>query len=444
MKNSYSYNYPGRNYTSNNSFIQEKNDLSKYLKNKKKRICINKIPFENSILFKSKQDQKLLNEKFSYFNKVIDRTFYNSMGQNNQINLPLYNISKINNFQTINKSKNCDNNRCNSTNNIKLKSNKNKDKINNQIKEYINKNYNRVFGNEEKKYTNSCFKLSYKINKMKKKIGKIEKIEKMNKPKIRVKETKNIKFHKSNLIKKIKKGKNHILFLDEKGNVHSLGNNYYGQLGINNNMITYQNNPICINYFYKNNILIEQIHCNKNTSFAIDRNNKLYAWGNSEYIPNYNGNIYSPKQIFIKYYVYSISQSENKMNIKYSELNQNDIKRLKNYEKKYKKKSLKNKRSLIKIRNFEDEEKEEEFEEEDLSKDEDIVEEKLGNPFLYFNNSLNEIFKLFETKNINETFDDKIKQAKNFIEKQSTYIMIDNTHPEINNTKDLLNEFYDR
>ena len=259
-----------------------------------------------------------------------------------------------------------------------------------------------------------------------------------------VKESENLKFHNSNLIKKIKKGKNHILFLDEKGNVHSLGNNYYGQLGINNNMITYQNNPICINYFYKNNILIEQIHCNKNTSFAIDRNNKLYAWGNSEYIPNYNGNIYSPKQIFIKYSVYSISHSENKMNIKYSELNQDDIERLKNYEKEYKKKSLKNKRSLIKIRNFEDEEKEEEFEEEDLSKDEDIVEEKLGNPFLELNNSLNEIFKLFETKNINETFDDKIKQAKNFIDKQSTYIMLDNSHPEINDSKELLNEFYDR
>ncbi len=259
-----------------------------------------------------------------------------------------------------------------------------------------------------------------------------------------VKESENLKFQHTKIIKKIKKGKNHVLFLDEKGYVHSLGNNYYGQLGINNNMITYQNNPICINYFYKNNILIEQIHCNKNTSFAIDRNNKLYAWGNSEYIPNYNGNIYSPKQIFIKYSVYSISHSENKMNIKYSELNQDDIERLKNYEKEYKKKSLKNKRSLIKIRNFEDEEKEEEFEEEDLSKDEDIVEEKLGNPFLELNNSLNEIFKLFETKNINETFDDKIKQAKNFIDKQSTYIMLDNSHPEINDSKELLNEFYDR
>ena len=259
-----------------------------------------------------------------------------------------------------------------------------------------------------------------------------------------VKESENLKFQHTKIIKKIKKGKNHVLFLDEKGYVHSLGNNYYGQLGINNNMITYQNNPICINYFYKNNILIEQIHCNKNTSFAIDRNNKLYAWGNSEYIPNYNGNIYSPKQIFIKYSVYSISHSENKMNIKYSELNQDDIERLKNYEKEYKKKSLKNKRSLIKIRNFEDEEKEEEFEEEDLSKDEDIVEEKLGNPFLELNNSLNEIFKLFETKNVNETFDDKIKQAKNFIDKQSTYIMLDNSHPEINDSKELLNEFYDR
>ena len=154
-----------------------------------------------------------------------------------------------------------------------------------------------------------------------------------------VKESENLKFQHSNIIKKMKKGENHILFLDEKGNIHSLGNNYYGQLGINNNMITYQNNPICINYFYKNNILIEQIHCNKNTSFAIDRNNKLYAWGNSEFIPNYNGNIYSPKQIFLKYSVFSISHNENKMSIKFTELSQDDIERIKNIEKEIKKKN---------------------------------------------------------------------------------------------------------
>jgi hypothetical protein len=151
MKKSYSYKYQGRNYTTNNSFIQEENDFSKYIKNKKKKICINDIPFENSILFKSKQEQKLLNEKFSYFNKVIDRTFNNSKEKDKQINLPLYNISNINNFQTINKSQKIDNNRCNSTNNIKLKSNKNKDNNNFQTKEYINKNYKRVFENEEKK-----------------------------------------------------------------------------------------------------------------------------------------------------------------------------------------------------------------------------------------------------------------------------------------------------
>ena len=261
-----------------------------------------------------------------------------------------------------------------------------------------------------------------------------------------VKESENLKFHNSNLIKKIKKGKNHILFLDEKGNVHSLGNNYYGQLGINNNMITYQNNPICINFFLKNNISIEIIHCNKNTSFAIDRNNRLYAWGNSEFIPNYNGNIFSPKQIFIKYSIFSISHNENKMSVNYSELSQDDIENIKLYEKELKKKSLKMKKSksMIKGKSFDDEEKDDDLDEENLSKDEDIIEEKLGKPFLELNNSLNEIFKFFETKNVNETFDDKIKQAKNFIEKQSTYIMIDNTHPEINNTKDLLNEFYDR
>ena len=188
MKKSYSYKYQGRNYTTNNSFIQEENDFSKYIKNKKKKICINVIPFENSILFKNKQEQKLLNEKFSYFNKVIDRTFNNSKEKDKQINLPLYNISNINNFQTINKSQKIDHNRCNSTNNIKLKSNKNKDNNNFQTKEYINKNYKRVFENEEKKNANSNYKLSYKINKMKKKIGNIENIDIMNRPKIKIKE----------------------------------------------------------------------------------------------------------------------------------------------------------------------------------------------------------------------------------------------------------------
>ena len=188
MKKSYSYKYQGRNYTTNNSFIQEENDFSKYIKNKKKKICINDIPFENSILFKSKQEQKLLNEKFSYFNKVIDRTFNNSKEKDKQINLPLYNISNINNFQTINKSQKIDNNRCNSTNNIKSKSNKNKDNNNFQTKEYINKNYKRVFENEEKKNANSNYKLSYKINKMKQKIGNIENIDIMNRPKIKIKE----------------------------------------------------------------------------------------------------------------------------------------------------------------------------------------------------------------------------------------------------------------
>ena len=98
---------------------------------------------------------------------------------------------------------------------------------------------------------------------------------------------------------------------------------------------------------------------------------------------------------------------------------------------------MKKSKSMIKGKSFDDEEKDDDLDEENLSKDEDIIEEKLGKPFLELNNSLNEIFKFFETKNVNETFDDKIKQAKNFIEKQSTYIMIDNTHPEINNTKDL-------
>ena len=254
-----------------------------------------------------------------------------------------------------------------------------------------------------------------------------------------VKEPENLKFQHKSEIKKMKKGNNHILFLDNKGLVHSLGNNYYGQLGLGNNMLTYQNYPICIDYFLNNKIVIEKIHICKNTSFAIDKSNKLFVWGSSEFIPNYYSNFFSPKQIFIEYKIFNISHNDNKISVKYKKLSDDEIDQIKFRERELKKKNSKIKKSM-----FSNKEENEEDDEEDLSKDEDYIEEKSGNPFLQLNNVLNDIFKLFEKKSLNESFDDKIKQAKNFIDKQSTFIMTDNSHPEILKVKDLNNEFYDR
>ncbi len=254
-----------------------------------------------------------------------------------------------------------------------------------------------------------------------------------------VKEPETLKFQHKSEIKKMKKGNNHILFLDNKGLVHSLGNNYYGQLGLGNNMLTYQNYPICIDYFLNNKIVIDKIHICKNTSFAIDKSNKLFAWGSSEFIPNYYSNFFSPKQIFIEYKIFNISHNDNKISVKYKKLSDDEIDQIKFREKELKKKNIKVKKSI-----FSNKEENEEDDEEDLSKDEDYIEEKSGNPFLHLNNVLNDIFKLFEKKSLKESFDDKIKQAKNFIDKQSTFIMTDNSHPEILKVKDLSNEFYDR
>ena len=144
-----------------------------------------------------------------------------------------------------------------------------------------------------------------------------------------VKEPENLKFQHKSEIKKMKKGNNHILFLDNKGLVHSLGNNYYGQLGLGNNMLTYQNYPICIDYFLNNKIVIEKIHICKNTSFAIDKSNKLFVWGSSEFIPNYYSNFFSPKQIFIEYKIFNISHNDNKISVKYKKLSDDEIDQIK-------------------------------------------------------------------------------------------------------------------
>jgi len=98
-------------------------------------------------------------------------------------------------------------------------------------------------------------------------------------------------------IKDIQFGSNHVLILTEEGRVFSWGDNYYGQLGINNQMVPVQKKPTKINF--PDEIKIEKICAFKNNSFAVDVNMNLWGWGKYEYIKLDDArNIYSPMRIF--------------------------------------------------------------------------------------------------------------------------------------------------
>ena len=80
----------GRNFEP--CYIKEKNDFSKF---EKKKLRNNNLSLDKLICFKMK-NRNVINENFSYLNKIIDRTFYSSLNRNKTIDLPLYNISDLN------------------------------------------------------------------------------------------------------------------------------------------------------------------------------------------------------------------------------------------------------------------------------------------------------------------------------------------------------------
>ena len=186
MKSFYNFNFPNVN---NNTYIKEENDFSKFSKNKTKNIDVKDLSFDYAFPLKAQKNKKFVNENFSYFKKVIDRTFYSPTQQNLSVNIPLYNISdmnKNNNINNINSSNLEKYNRSNSSFNIKLKKQNN----NIQPQQYINKNFNKVFGNERNQSSDKSFKLVYQIYSMKKKLGNSENNDLMNRPKVQVKDLK--------------------------------------------------------------------------------------------------------------------------------------------------------------------------------------------------------------------------------------------------------------
>ncbi|MCQ2819112.1 MAG: hypothetical protein MJ252_17760 [archaeon] len=123
------------------------------------------------------------------------------------------------------------------------------------------------------------------------------------------------------VIKKISYGDHHILFLDDKGKVYSMGSNVYGQLGIGDNYRkedAFKDTPQevkIINYqlvkqaFMPIEAEITFIKAYQNTSVAIDKEGQIYMWGSAEYIPNSKVNIFTPKAFFQDRVVSNIQMS---------------------------------------------------------------------------------------------------------------------------------------
>ena len=281
MKNFYYHNYNIGNNT--NSYIKGKNDFSKYSKNKLNNL--NELSFDNPI--KNKKDIKQINENLSYFKKVIDRTFNSITNENFPINIPLNNISDFKEHQNKTNQSLDIKKRSYSSKNIKLKKN------NNLSQYYINKNYNKVFGEEGNHTLDKTVKLVYQIDKMKKKFGNSENIDLMNRPKVHIKEPKIINDYNDISIS-IKRKFNRLLNL-QKRNLNFLNTQ--------NNISNFEYNNKKNNNNLFDNFLSLKKRQKSNPNFTINSNNNinktnlnfLNDYYNEREIDDYKKSFYSNK-----------------------------------------------------------------------------------------------------------------------------------------------------
>ena len=281
MKNFYYHNNNIGNNT--NSYIKGKNDFSKYSKNKLNNL--NELSFDNPI--KNKKDIKQINENLSYFKKVIDRTFNSITNENFPINIPLNNISDFKEHQNKTNQSLDIKKRSYSSKNIKLKKN------NNLSQYYINKNYNKVFGEEGNQTLDKTVKLVYQISKMKKKFGNSENIDLMNRPKVHIKEPKIINDYNDISIS-IKRKFNRLLNL-QKRNLNFLNTQ--------NNISNFEYNNKKNNNNLFDNFLSLKKRQKSNPNFTINSNNNinktnlnfLNDYYNEREIDDYKKSFYSNK-----------------------------------------------------------------------------------------------------------------------------------------------------
>ena len=107
-------------------------------------------------------------------------------------------------------------------------------------------------------------------------VNKINRLKKALNPIPNTKDLYNIKPKKVNLppIKQISCGENFTMCLSEEGDLYSFGDNYFGQLGVENN-----ENLLVIKVESLNNV--EFVECGDEYTFCKTLDNKIYCWGNN-------------------------------------------------------------------------------------------------------------------------------------------------------------------
>jgi len=104
-------------------------------------------------------------------------------------------------------------------------------------------------------------------------------------------------------------GESHVLVLTKQGNVFSWGDNYYGQLGLDKNMLPWALEPEQIKISS-----VKSIYAHKNNSFVIDDNDKLWVWGKKDLL---GGKLiyhqYKPTQILKTFSIEKLKISDDRV-----------------------------------------------------------------------------------------------------------------------------------
>ncbi len=202
----------------------------------------------------------------------------------------------------------------------------------------------------------------------------------------------------SDAIVAVAEGLNHFVLRTSKGNVYTFGDNYYGQLGLNNCFIAkvYEPHQVAI----KN---IKSIWAYENNSFALDNNNKLWVWGSTKFLGgNFKTNSFKPIQILTEYLVSKIKVSDDRL-IAYTREDADIFKRLEGDDD-----------NVVEEIKYDESEKVEKKEEDDV---EDIS-ENLVRFLEEINSHIDGILGRLVVTDIKPTYDDNIIQSETRAEMQ--------------------------
>jgi hypothetical protein len=260
------------NINSYHSFIYDKNQFSGIPINKPnhlRHLSLNDLSFNDNSYIKTIKRKRNKSNKFSDFTKIFEKTFtisnkniFDTLNSKNEKKL-FNKIHPVNNIDTITiqenkRSKSTLNKKksgSNSTININLNTNKNKKILS---KEYVNKNFYKVFG----KNNDKTYRIFNQISQIKNNLSpKIVKQNLINRPKVEVKDSKIINEYNKNAISIHKKINN--LMKPHKRNLSNLEdynnrNNFINKSFHKTNIFKNNKNRInSISNFtnYKNNIV---------------------------------------------------------------------------------------------------------------------------------------------------------------------------------------------